>query len=126
MRLSDALAASLRTRLSLEPGDADVTARLRQLRAQLERVRDLIAAEPREARDPLSHKLTKLDPRLVEMVEKAKRGADVGGLVGPLEAEAARLERDPIVGSATRTETGREAKRHDQPRAQPEAREAAT
>jgi hypothetical protein len=125
MRLSDALAASLRRRLSLDPGDADVTGRLRQLRAQLERVRDLIAAEPRDSRDPLSHKLTKLDARLVEMVEKAKRGADVGGLVGPLEAEAARIERDLIVGSATRTEAVRDAKRADELRAELEARGAA-
>ncbi|MEP7034037.1 MAG: hypothetical protein ABI934_00530 [Actinomycetota bacterium] len=125
MRLSDALAASLRTRLSLDPADADVSSRLRQLRAQLERVRDLIAAEPREARDSLSHKLTKLDARLVEMVDKAKRGADVGGLVGPLEADAARVERDLIVGSATRTEAVRDVKRADQLRAELEARGAA-
>ena len=43
MRLSDALAASLRSRLSLDAGDADLTGRVRQLRAQLERVRDLAA-----------------------------------------------------------------------------------
>jgi len=64
MRLSDALAASLRARLSLDPSDADVTSRLRQLRAQLERVRDLVAAEPSNDRDRLSHKLIKLDERL--------------------------------------------------------------
>ena len=104
MRLSDALAASLRARLSLDPADADVTSRLRQLRAQVERVRDLVGAEPQDARERLSRKLTKLDLRLGEMVEKAKRGADVGGLVGPLEADAARIERDLIVGSATRAE----------------------
>ena len=69
MRLSDALAASLRARLSLDPADANVTSRLRELRAQLERVRDLVAAEPPETRDRLSHKLTKLAERLGEMVE---------------------------------------------------------
>jgi len=125
MRLSDALAASLRSRLSLDPSDADVTARVRQLRAQLERVRDLVAAEPRDTRDLLSRKLTKLDERLGEMVEKAKRGADVGGLVGPLEADAARLERDLIVGSATRAETARDMSRARQLRAELEARGAA-
>jgi hypothetical protein len=125
MRLSDALAASLRTRLSLDPTDADLTGRLRALRAQLERVRDLIAAEPRDSRDPLSHKLTKLDSRLVEMVEKAKRGADVGGLVGPLEADAARMERDLIVGSATRAEAVRDVTRASELRAELEARGAA-
>jgi len=125
MRLSDALAASLRTRLSLDPTDADLTGRLRALRAQLERVRDLIAAEPANSRDSLSHKLTKLDARLVEMVEKAKRGADVGGLVGPLEADAARIERDLIVGSATRAEAVRDVTRASELRAELEARGAA-
>jgi len=125
MRLSDALAASLRARLSLDPADADVTSRLRQLRAQLERVRDLVAAEPHDARERLSSKLTKLDVRLGEMVEKAKRGADVGGLVGPLEADAARTERDLIVGSATRAEGMRDATRARELRAELEARGAA-
>jgi hypothetical protein len=125
MRLSDALAASLRARLSLDPADADVTNRLRQLRAQLERVRDLVSAEPADTRDALSHKLAKLDTRLGEMVDKAKRGADVGGLVGPLEADAARTERDLIVGSATRAEAARDVARARQLRAELEARGAA-
>jgi hypothetical protein len=125
MRLSDALAASLRARLSLDPSDADVTSRLRQLRAQLERVRDLVAAEPQDARDRFSHKLVKLDERLGEMIGKAKRGADVGGLVGPLEADAARTERDLIVGSATRAEATRDVTRARELRAELEARGAA-
>jgi hypothetical protein len=125
MRLSDALAASLRARLSLDPTDADVTGRLRQLRAQLERVRDLVAAEPQETREAFSHKLAKLDARLAEIVEKAKRGADVGGLVGPLEADAARIERDLIVGSATRAEAARSVARARQLRGELEARGAA-
>ena len=125
MRLSDALAASLRARLSLDPADADVTSRLRQLRAQLERVRDLVAAEPPDERDPLSRKLKKLDARLGEMIEKAKRGADVGGLVGPLEADAARAERDLIVGSATRAEAVRDVKRARELSAELDARGAA-
>ncbi len=125
MRLSDALAASLRARLSLDPSDADVANRLRQLRAQLERVRDLVANEPPDGRDRFSHTLSKLDERLTEMVEKAKRGADVGGLVGPLEADAARTERDLIVGSATRAETARDATRAHELRAELEARGAA-
>ena len=125
MRLSDALAASLRARLSLDPTDADVTGRLRQLRAQLERVRDLVTAEPQDSRDAFSHKLAKLDARLVEMVDKAKRGADVGGLVGPLEADASRIERDLIVGSATRAEAARSVARARQLRAELEARGAA-
>jgi len=125
MRLSDALAASLRSRLSVDTGDADVTDRLRQLRAQLERVRDLVTAEPPDTRDAFSHKLSKLDLRLGEMVEKARRGADVGGLVGPLEADAARTERDLIVGSATRAEAARGVTRAGELRVELEARGAA-
>ena len=125
MRLSDALAASLRARLSLDAGDADVTDRLRQLRAQLERVRDLVAAVPQDAQDVMPRKLAKLDQRLVAMVEKAKRGADVGGLVGPLEADSARIERDLIVGSATRVEAARDATRAGELRAELDARGAA-
>ena len=125
MRLSDALAASLRARLSLDPSDADVTSRLRQLRAQLERVRDLVAAEPADTPDRLSRKLTKLDVRLSEMVVQAKRGADVGGLVGPLEADAARTERDLIVGAATRAEATRDVRRARELCAELEARGAA-
>jgi hypothetical protein len=125
MRLSDALAASLRVRLSLDTTDADVTGRVRQLRAQLERVRDLVSAEPPETGDTFSRKLAKLDARLIEMVDKAKRGADVGGLVGPLEADAARTERDLIVGSATRAEAARDVARARQLRAELEARGAA-
>jgi hypothetical protein len=125
MRLSDALAASLRARLSLDPADADVTSRVRQLRAQLERLRDLVTAEPGQTRDPASRKLAKLDVRLAEMVDKAKRGADVGGLVGPLEADAARMERDLIVGSATRAEAARDVTRAAELRAELEARGAA-
>jgi hypothetical protein len=125
MRLSDALAASLRARLSLDPTDADVTGRLRRLRAQLERVRDLVTAEPQDTRDEFAHKLAKLDTRLGDMVDKAKRGADVGGAVGPLEADAARTERDLIVGSATRVEAARDVARARQLRAELEARGAA-
>lgn len=125
MRLSDALAASLRARLSLDPAGAEVTTRLRQLRAQLERVRDLVAAEPAHRRDVPHRTLAKLDERLGEMTDKAKRGADVGGLVGPLEADAARIERDLIVGSATRSEAARDAARARQLRAELEARGAA-
>jgi hypothetical protein len=125
MRLSDALAASLRARLSLDPADADVSSRVRHLRAQLERVRDLVSAEPSQTRDRLSAKLTRLDERLGEMVQKARQGADVGGLLGPLEADAARTERDLIVGSAIRAETARDAARAGQLREELAARGAA-
>jgi hypothetical protein len=102
--LSDALAASLRARLALDPGDADLAARLRQLRAQVERIRDLVDREPAGIRDSSIATLNELDRRVADLAERAKRGADVGGLLGPLELDAARNERDLIVGGANRRE----------------------
>ncbi|WP_237771290.1 hypothetical protein [Kribbella sp. ALI-6-A] len=102
--LSDALAATLRAKLALEPGDADLAARLRQLRAQVERINDLVAREPAAGRNDAIAKHHDLDRRVTDLAERSKRGADVGGLIGPLEMDAARVERDLIVGSATRRE----------------------
>ncbi len=34
-----------------------------------------------------------------DVTDRAQRGADVGGMLGPLENDAARLERDLIVGA---------------------------
>lgn len=102
--LSDALAASLRARLALEPSDADLAVRLRQLRAQVERIRDLVEREPANSRDGSAATLAELDRRVTDLTDRAKRGADVGGLIGPVELDAARTERDLIVGAATRRE----------------------
>src|SRR6478672_11100664 len=49
-RLSDALATSLRARLGIDTSEADVIARLRQVRAAVERVRDLVGREPASSR----------------------------------------------------------------------------
>jgi hypothetical protein len=102
--LSDALAATLRAKLALEPGDADLAARLRQLRAQVERISDLVTREPAVSRNDAIAKHHDLDRRVTDLAERSKRGADVGGLIGPLEIDAALVERDLIVGSATRRE----------------------
>lgn len=110
-KLSDALAASLRARLALAPGDADVSVRTKQLRAQVERIRDLVDREPAGAREKSTAELTELDTRLTDVVNRAKRGADVGGLLGPLEIDAARAERDLIVRGARRRENAEDAAR---------------
>ncbi|HEY0473904.1 MAG TPA: hypothetical protein VGD34_19675 [Kribbella sp.] len=102
--LSDALAATLRAKLALEPGDADLASRLRQLRAQVERIKDLVQREPAISRNEAIATHHDLDRRVTDLTDRAKRGADVGGLVGPLEIDAARNERDLIVGGATRRE----------------------
>lgn len=121
-KLSDALASSLRARLSLAPGDADVSARTKQLRAQVERIRDLVDREPASAREAATTELTELDTRLRDVTARAKRGADVGGLLGPLELEAAHTERDLIVGGARRREDAEDAARARQLRAELKAR----
>ena len=111
-RLSDALAAQLRQRLSLDPVGVDLAAHLGSLRAPLERVRDRIPDEPAgPTRDGAGVRLDRLDRRLADVVQAARRGADVGGLVGPLEADAARCERDLIVAAATRRDDERDRAR---------------
>ncbi len=103
-RLSDTLAASLRSRLQLEGAEPDVSARVREQRAAVERIRDLVAAVPAGARDSAQQVLITLDRRLVDITDRAKRGADVGGLLPSLEADSARAERDLIVGASRRTQ----------------------
>ena len=112
-RLSDALAASLRARLGIDQSQADLQARLRALRASVERIRDLVDREPAHAHARSSSVLARLDARVGEVQARAHRGADVGGLLGPLEHEAARAERDLIVGASNRR-----ADAHDEARAQ--------
>lgn len=101
-RLSDTLAGSLRARLRLDGAEPDVAARVRDLRAAVERIRDLVAAIPAKNRASAEQVLIGLDRRLVDVADRAKRGADVGGLLPSLEQESARAERDLIVAASQR------------------------
>lgn len=101
-RLSDALTGQLRTKLQLEPDAEQVAVRIRDLRAQLERLRDQVALEPPDSRPTAEAKVGVLVQRTAELVDKSARGGDVGGLLGPLEAQAATFERDLIVNGALR------------------------
>ena len=122
-RLSDALAAALRARLALDPVEADVAPRLRGLRAQVERVRELVDVEPPgPARDGGQRRLARLDAAVTDLVGDAGRGADVGGRLPGVEGDAARLERDLIVGAATRRRDAHDAARARAQRAELEAR----
>jgi len=111
-RLSDAMASSLRARLSLEPSGAEVGTRVKDVRATIERIRDQIMLVPagvdREAARDL---LERLDRRLTDVTERAKRGADVGGLLAPLEFDASGTERDLIVGAGQRLDDAKDAQR---------------
>lgn len=124
-RLSDALAGQLRTRLSLVPGADAAAARIKDLRAQCERLRDQVALEPATSRDPAVQELAGLMSRVDAVAEKAQRGADVGGLLAPLEHDATRFERDLIVGNARRRDARGQLQRARELRADLEAREAA-
>ncbi|MDR1712105.1 MAG: hypothetical protein LBR58_09695 [Propionibacteriaceae bacterium] len=101
-RLNDALVASLRAKLNTDPGVENQLARLRSLRASLERIRDQLALEPQALQPAGQAKLSQLGARIDEAEAKRGRGGDIGGLLGPLENDAARFERDLIVGAAQR------------------------
>ena len=103
-RLCDALVAQLRTRLDTDPNAEQQQIRLRDLRAQLERIRDQVKLEPPALAPTSQAKLAALAARLQDLSDKRQRGGDIGGLLGSLEIDAARLERDLIVGAAQRRE----------------------
>lgn len=103
-RLSDALESQLRVRLALDPAADEYTRRIKDLRAQLERLRDQVGLEPSSARPALDRQVAELASRTEILADKVTRGGDVGGLIGPLENDCARLERDLIVGGARRRE----------------------
>ncbi len=105
-RLSDALASQLRVRLELDPSSLEVAERLRELRAQMERIRDQVDLEPAGVGQQEAAKAqARFGRRLKEILEKAARGGDVGGLLGPLEIETSTFERDLIVNGALRRQS---------------------
>ena len=124
-RLSDALAGQLRTKLSLVPGADASAARIKELRAQLVRLRDQVSLEPATVREAAEKRLGELARRLAEITERARSGGDVGGLLGPLEIESTTYERDLIVGNATRRDARDRVLGARDLRADLEAREAA-
>jgi len=103
-RLSDALAGALRARLGLAPAVEESARRVRSLKAQLDRLCDQVALEPPTSRPTAQRQLDSLTARVADVALRLERGGDVGGLLGPLENDAARTERDLIVGGVRRRE----------------------
>ena len=103
-RLSDALAAQLRARLSFDPRASEGAVRVSALRAGLERLRELVKQEPSWA-----PQVDLLASRVDDVATRAARGADVDGVLGQLENDAARCERDLIVTTATKLQLQRSA-----------------
>lgn len=101
-RLSDSLATSLRSRLRLDGSDPRTTERLAALRAQAVRIADQVALVPASRRASAQEALEQLEARVEDLTERARRGADLGGFLGPLEAQAATVERDLIVAASAR------------------------
>lgn len=102
-RLSDALAAQLRARLSFDPRAAHSAQRVTALRAAMERLRALAEQEPGSVGI-----VQRLVARVEDLAGAAARGGDVTGPLGLLEADAARAERDLIVTTATRQQRARD------------------
>jgi hypothetical protein len=103
-RLSDALAAQLRVRLSFDPRASQGAVRVAALRAGLDRLRELVKQEPSWA-----PQVDLLAGRIDDVATRAARGADVDGVLGQLENDAARCERDLIVTTATKLQSQRSA-----------------
>ena len=101
-RLSDALVSQLRTKLVRSPGADQLTLRLRDLRAQLERLRDQAKLEPPSSQEQALAKINQMAARTDDLSERLSRGGDIGGMLGPLEIQAATMERDLIVGNTLR------------------------
>jgi hypothetical protein len=125
-RLSDALLSQLRVKLGLDPSGMEITERIRQLRAQMERIREQIDLEPAgAAQQQAALEQSRLARRLRELADKASRGGDVAGMLGPMEIDAATFERDLIVNGARRRDAAALLQRARDQRADLEAREAA-
>jgi hypothetical protein len=103
-RLCDALVAQLRTQLNTDPNAMALEMRLRDLRAQAERIRDQLTLEPPALAPAGQAKLDTINAKITELSEKRSRGGDITGSLSTLEIDAARLERDLIVGASRRRE----------------------
>ena len=101
-RLSDSLASSLRSRLRLDGADPRAAERVAELRQQLARIADQVALIPEKRRASAAQAHALLERRLEDVTERLRRGGDVVGFLGPLEAEAAGAERDLIVAASAR------------------------
>ncbi len=123
--LCDVLVTQLRTQLNTDPAIDAQLSRLRDLRASCERIRDQVVLEPGAFRPAAQAKLDTLTARIADASTKRERGGDVGGLLGPLENDAATLERDLIVTAAQRREARGLLERIRESRAQVVAREQA-
>ena len=124
-RMLEALISQLTARLQLANVPTEASARIAALRAQLERIRAQAALDPPPVRQATGAAITALADDLSKLIATADRGGDIGGVLGPLEVRAARLERDLIVGHAERAMLADKIKQAQSRRAGLAAREQA-
>lgn len=105
-RLSDALAAQLRNRLSFDPRASEAVVRVAALRAGLERMRELVKQEP-----SWGPQVDLIATRVNDVATRAARGGDVDAVLDQLETDAARCERDLIVTTASKLRSARDRER---------------
>ena len=103
-RMLEALIAQLSSKYQLAPQPSEVSARIASLLAQAERIRDQAGLDPAQNRSVSDAQIADLASDVQALIDKADRGGDIGGLLGPLEVRAAQMERDLIVGHAERAQ----------------------
>ena len=101
-RMLEALIAQLSSKYQLAPQPSEASARIASLLAQVERIREQARLDPPTVRTISDAEIADLASDVKTLIDKADRGGDIGGILGPLEVRAARMERDLIVGHAQR------------------------
>jgi len=101
-RMLEALIAQLSSKYQLAPQPTQVSARIASLLAQVERIRDQAGLDAPQDRTVTDDEIADLAGDVRSLIDKSERGADIGGILGPLEVRAAHMERDLIVGHAER------------------------
>ncbi|MCL2735577.1 MAG: hypothetical protein FWD75_02970 [Propionibacteriaceae bacterium] len=105
-RMLDALVAQLSSRYQLVTIPTQTSARITALLAQMDRIHDQAQLDPAPVRALTDAPVADLAAAIKDLVDKADRGGDVGGLLGPVEVRAAQMERDLIVTHAERQMLG--------------------
>lgn len=103
-RMLEALIIQLNARFQLAQVPTELSTRVQALRAQIERIREQASLDPPQVQQLTEPEVADLAGDVADMIGKSDRGADIGGILGPLEIRAARLERDLIVSHAQRAQ----------------------
>jgi hypothetical protein len=103
-RMLEALIIQLNARFQLAQVPTELSTRVQALRAQMVRIRDQANLDPAPVQSLTEPAVADLASDIGDLIAKSDQGADIGGILGPLEIRAARLERDLIVSHAQRAQ----------------------